>query len=192
MCSHISLFIWYSDPNVWIYIHILLQFFFRSWDARFISANGLKWGDVRYTLITRGCCFWRCSRVLNTPQHKPQVSLTSSLKRSLVNKQDLHTTPIKKHRQDVCSIKRALPTPKRSNPCICGCGIDCATDYINPFPPDTPGRVKMLKMFSLDEKLSRESFWGLVGTKVLNYQYILLDRVSYNYKQLVLRQGNHF
>ena len=28
---------------------------------------------------------------------------------------------------------------KRSNPCICGCALDCAADYVKPFNKNTPG-----------------------------------------------------
>ena len=85
-------------------------------------------------------------------------------KRTSTNTSHL-TTPIKKHASDLTSSHKALVTTGRSQPCVCGCGIDCRDNYIKPFGADTQGRVRLLKMFSLHTKLSKESYWKIVGTK---------------------------
>eukprot|EP00457_Paulinella_chromatophora_P016741 gb/GEZN01017605.1/.p1 GENE.gb/GEZN01017605.1/~~gb/GEZN01017605.1/.p1 ORF type:complete len:121 (+),score=10.18 gb/GEZN01017605.1/:189-551(+) len=64
---------------------------------------------------------------------------------------------------------QGVPTKKRlkatgcSNPCICGCGLDCATNYVVPFPSNTEGRRKMLNVFGLKTKLTDESYWKLAA-----------------------------
>ena len=74
-------------------------------------------------------------------------------------------SPLSKRGARITTTANALKSRQRSNPCICGCKLDCTANYVVPFKPNTNGRVRMLKLFGLKIKLQPESYSRLLSSK---------------------------
>ena len=67
-------------------------------------------------------------------------------------------SPLKRTRISPLSTGEAFEKGGRTQPCICGCGVDCQEQYTVPFPAGSQGRDKMLRLFSLHVKLASDSY----------------------------------
>lgn len=99
----------------------------------------------------------------STAQKKQRTTLASTL--ASPSAPATPVSPIKRNVNPVLTTADSIIDSKRSVPCICGaCLINCADNYVIPFPPNTKGRLKMLEMFSLRSTHTDESFWRLMDT----------------------------
>ena len=100
----------------------------------------------------------------NTPTRKRRLSFLSPPPAATAPIQS-PGSPVKIRRLEAITTKQALQQTGRSNPCVCGCTLNCSSNYIVPFKPNTNGRIRMLRLFGLHNILTDESFWRLVATE---------------------------
>ena len=62
------------------------------------------------------------------------------------------SSPLEMRSTQVETRVAALTKRQRSQPCLCQCGLDCTTNYVIPFKPNTNGRLKMLKVCIQDPR----------------------------------------